>query len=122
MTRPNILARSLDRLASVSPKRARVRAERLAETAPERALALFAVAAEAGDARAAFAVGEGFLEGKGTPRDPVEAARWYHRAAAAGHGRAQCRLAQLHLFGLAGPAVGRNAGLFEPVATGGGGA
>ena len=77
MTRLNLLARPLDRFASRSPKRARARAERLSETAPERALALFAAAAEAGDVEAAFIVGERFLEGKGTLRHPFEAARWY---------------------------------------------
>ena len=81
--------------------------------APERALALFAAAAEAGDAEAAFIVGEHYLEGKGTPRHSSEAARWYHRAAEAGHAGAQCRLAQLHLFGLSEVAVGQGTGLFE---------
>src|ERR1700683_1375630 len=115
----NLLARTLDRFASRSPKRARVRAERLSEAAPERAIALFAAAAAAGDAEAAFTGGERYLEGKGMLRRPVEAARWYRRAAEAGHLRAQCRLAQLHLLGLPQAAIGANAGLFEPVAPGG---
>ena len=67
----NLLAKPLDRFASLSPKRARARAERLSEAAPERALALFAAAAEAGDTEAAFIVGERYLEGKGTLRPPV---------------------------------------------------
>ncbi|HLJ21470.1 MAG TPA: hypothetical protein VKU84_14785, partial [Stellaceae bacterium] len=66
----NLLAKPLDRVASRFPKRARARAERLAATAPGRALALFAAAAKAGDAEAAFIVGERYLEGKGTPRHP----------------------------------------------------
>ena len=65
-----------------------------------RALALFAAAAEAGDTEAAFIVGERYLEGKGTLRHPASAAQWYQRAAEAGHVRAQCRLAALHLFGV----------------------
>lgn len=119
MARLNLLARPLDRFASRSSKRARVRAERLSKSEPERAFALFAAAAESGDAEAAFTVGERYLEGKGLLRHPVEAARWYHRAAEAGHLRAQCRLAQLHLLGLPQAAVGPNAGLFEPVEPGG---
>ncbi len=113
------VARLFDYFASGSPKRARARAEHLSEAAPERALALFAAAAEAGDPEAAFMVGERFLEGKGTLRQPFEAARWYLRAAHAGHVRAQCRLAQLHLFGLPKAAAGQDNGLFDPVATGG---
>ena len=114
----NVLAKPLDRFASLLPKLALSRAKRLSETAPQRAFALFATAAEAGDAEAAFAVGERYLDGKGTLRQPFEAARWYHRAAEAGHARAQCRLAQLHLVGLAQGAVGPNAGLFDPVEAG----
>ena len=118
MSGSNLLTMSLDYFASTSPRRARARAERLSETAPERALALFAAAAEAGDPEASFAVGEHFLEGKGTLRHPFEAARWYHRAASVGHVRAQCRLAQLYLFGLPRAAVDPNAGLFDPIAMG----
>jgi TPR repeat protein len=103
----NLLTKPLDRFASRSPKRARARAERLSEAAPERAFALFAAAAEAGDAEAAFTVGERYLEGKGALRHPFEAARWYRRAAEAGHLRAQCRLAQLHLLGLPQAVVGQ---------------
>src|ERR1700722_58730 len=109
----NVLARHLDYFATFAPNRARARAEHLSETAPERALALFAAAAEAGDIQAAFTVGEQYFEGKGTPRYPLEAARWYQRAASAGHVRAQCRLAQLHFFGLPKAAIGPGAGLFE---------
>ena len=54
----NVFARQVDRFAARSPQTAQARAKHLAEAAPERALGLFAVAAEAGDAQAAFAVGE----------------------------------------------------------------
>ena len=114
----NLLAKPLDHFASLLPQLALSRAKRLSEGAPQRAFALFAAAAEGGDAEAAFAVGERYLAGKGTLREPVEAARWYHRAAEAGHTLAQCRLAQLHLVGLAQGAVGSNAGLFDPVEAG----
>ncbi len=81
-------------------------------------MALFAAAAEAGDRQAAFEVGECYFHGKGTLRHPASAARWYQRAAEAGHERAQCRLAQLYLFGLPKDAIGPSVGLFEPPATG----
>ena len=115
----NLLAKPLDRFASRSPKRALARAERLSKAAPSRALALFAAAAEAGDTEAAFIVGERYLEGKGTLHHPASAVQWYQRAAEAGHLRAQCRLAALHLFGVPQAcAVGPNTRLFEPVELG----
>ena len=49
---------------------------------------------------AAFMVGEHSLDGIGTLRDPLEAARWYSRAAEAGHVGAQSRLSRLYLFGI----------------------
>ncbi|WP_339086842.1 tetratricopeptide repeat protein [Hyphomicrobium sp. ghe19] len=111
----NLIATSLDYLATRSPTRARARANRLSEKAPTRAFELFASAAGAGDVEAAFIVGECYLEGKGILRQPCEAARWYRRAAVAGHARAQCRLAQLHLFGLAPAATEPSDGLFYSV-------
>ena len=73
----NLLAKTLDRFASRSSKRARVRAERLSRSAPDRALMLFATAAEAGDAEAAFTVGECYLEGRGMLRHPTAADKIY---------------------------------------------
>ena len=110
-----LLAGPLKRLASRASKRKRVRAERLSETEPQRAFALFAAAAEAGDAEAAFKVGEYYLDGKAVLGQPAEAARWYRRAAEAGHLGAQVRLAQLHLLGLPEDAADLGAGLFESV-------
>ena len=114
----SLFARQLDRFAARSAPTARARAERLAEGAPVRALALFAVAADAGDVQAAFETGECYFYGRGTLRHPASAARWYQRAAEAGHVRAQCRLARLHLFGLPEAATGPAMGLFEPPAAG----
>jgi uncharacterized protein len=113
-TRLNFLAKTLDGFAFRSRKWARGRAERISKTAPERALALFAAAAERGDPEAAFLVGERYLEGIGASRHPPSAARWFQRAAEAGHVRAQCRLATLYLFGVAKASVECNARLFEP--------
>lgn len=60
-------------------------------------------AAESGDARAAHLLGQVFEGGLGgRPRRPVEAARWYGRAAEAGNPWAQFRLAQLLNSGAAG--------------------
>jgi len=109
------LAKPLDYLASRTLKWARARATRLSEAAPDRALALLAAAAKAGDADAAFALGEHYLEGKGTLRQAFEAARWYRRAAEAGHVGAQCQLAHLCLLGLSLPAAESAPALFEPI-------
>ena len=114
-----LVAKQLDRFASRSPKRARARAERLSKVAPHRAFALFVVAAEGGDVEAAFIAGERYLEGNGTLRHPASAVQWYQRAAEAGHERAQCRLAALHLFGVPeSGAIEPNRTLFEPVELG----
>jgi hypothetical protein len=113
MTGLNLFAGTLNRLASRSSRRKRVRAERLSDAEPQRAFALFAAAAEAGDAEAAFKVGEFYLDGKTVLGQPAEAARWYRRAAEDGHLGAQVRLAQLHLLGLPEDAVDAAGGLFE---------
>ncbi|MGF7160894.1 hypothetical protein FHS85_002525 [Rhodoligotrophos appendicifer] len=109
----HLIAKPLDRLAAHFPRRARARAERLSEAAPDRALVLFAAAAEGGDMEAAFLVGERYLEGKGTVAHTMEAARWFHRAATRGHVRAQCRLAKLHLLGLPQVSLEARSTLFE---------
>ena len=119
MYQVNLLAGPLKRLTLRSPTRTRALAERLLKTEPERALGLFAAAAEGGDEEAAFNVGEQYLMGRGVVRQPGEAARWYRRAAAAGHLRAQVRLVHLHLLGLRPPAAGTTMGLFESVESAG---
>ena len=52
------------------------------------------------DPAAAFALGEAYLHGEVVPGNMVAAARWFARAADAGHIPARTRLAQLHLAGL----------------------
>ena len=89
------------------------------KSSPKRAFALFAAAGERGHAASAFIIGERYLEGEGILRHPAEAARWYHRAAEAGHVRAQSRLAQLYLLGLPAAKRDANGGLFEVVEQGG---
>ena len=85
--------------------------ERITALHPRWALNLWTAAARLGDAKAAFLVGEAVLNGRGATNRPATAAHWYRQAAQAGHVRAQCRLAQLHLGGYS-EAVLRNEALF----------
>lgn len=89
----------------------RVAGERIAPHHPGWALKLWAAAARRGDAESAFLVGEAVLNGRGAASHPAATAHWYRMAAEAGHVRAQCRLAQLHLGGYS-EAVLRNEALF----------
>lgn len=63
------------------------------------ALAQWLPLAEAGHARAQFAVGLAHERGQGVERDPATAARWYRRAAAQGLADAEYNLALLYLDG-----------------------
>lgn len=94
-------------------KPARVRVERPLMSTPQRAFGQLAGAAGAGNVETAFQVGERYLEGEGVTRSPVEAARWYQRAAKAGHLTAQVRLVQLHLLGLSQSSLTAPASLFD---------
>ncbi|MEX2480433.1 MAG: tetratricopeptide repeat protein [Gammaproteobacteria bacterium] len=58
-----------------------------------RALTVFSPLAEAGDARAQFALGLLFDNGEGTPRDDAAAFAWYRKSAAQGFAKAQYNLA-----------------------------
>ena len=49
--------------------------------------------AERGFAEAQFAIGVLYLHGEGVPPDPALAKRWFERAAATGHARAELNLA-----------------------------
>jgi TPR repeat protein len=63
------------------------------------ALREFAAAAEAGDARAQFALGAMYRNGEGVPPDAAVAANWYRRAAQQGHLEAQYNLGLLYRNG-----------------------
>jgi TPR repeat protein len=106
----------IDLLAARSGKSALARGRRLAAQAPARAVKIFAAAAAAGDAEAAFALGEAYQSGRGLPLQPREAARWFAVAGGKGHHLAQCRLAALHLSGLKPAAV--TGGLFDDASEG----
>jgi localization factor PodJL len=54
------------------------------------------MAAEAGDPKAFFEIGNRYAEGRGVAEDPAEAARWYQAAADAGLAPAQYRLANMY--------------------------
>ena len=56
---------------------------------PNTDLATVQTMAAAGDADAAFELGERYYFGEGLPVDPAEAVRWYRVAAEAGHPAAQ---------------------------------
>ncbi|HBO12982.1 MAG TPA: hypothetical protein DD491_09385, partial [Halieaceae bacterium] len=63
------------------------------------ALAQWLPLAEAGQARAQFAVGLAYDRGQGVERDAATAARWYRRAAAQELADAEYNLALLYLDG-----------------------
>jgi TPR repeat protein len=90
-----------DTMASRNPKQALVRAKALLQQGePARAVKLLEVAALADIAEAQHEMGMRYLTGEGLPRNPLEAARWFSRAADKGFLESQCHLASLHLFGL----------------------
>jgi uncharacterized protein len=60
---------------------------------------LQAQAAE-GNAEAQNSLGALYAEGKGVPKDYVQARQWYEKAAAQGHALAQNNLAELYFAGL----------------------
>jgi len=62
-------------------------------------LATVQTMAAAGDADAAFELGERYYFGEGLPADPVEAVRWYRVAADAGHPAAQYNLGYAYAEG-----------------------
>jgi TPR repeat protein len=66
------------------------------------ALAEFRPAAEQGDARAQYYLGEAFNKGRGEVQDFAEAANWYRKAAAQNNADAQENLCTMYFFGQAG--------------------
>jgi len=62
----------------------------------------FQRAAEAGDARAMFALSECYLLSKGVTRDPARALEWLNKAAAANNVEALNKLGDLHAKGIPG--------------------
>lgn len=109
-------ARLGDRLAAGNPQRAFARAEALrGQSEHARAARLFEAAAQAGMAAAAEALALCYLRGEGVLRDPVEAARWFRRAAGQGMVESQRHLASLHLSGVTAAAL-ESSGLFPQAA------
>jgi len=56
-------------------------------------------AAEDGHAESMYLLGLAAAQGKGVPRDDIEAARWFHLAARKGHAKARCGLGFLYAKG-----------------------
>jgi TPR repeat protein len=63
------------------------------------ALQWFKKAAEQGDAKAQFMMGNAYLKGRGTICDDVEAVKWYQKAADQGFAEGQFGLAMEYHFG-----------------------
>lgn len=65
----------------------------------ERAQAVWAPAAESGDADSQFGMGLLYANGYGVPLDDAQALKWYMLAADQDHGQAQCNIAVMHANG-----------------------
>ena len=65
----------------------------------DRAMAVWAPAAESGDAGSQYGMGLLHANGYGVPLDDALALKWYGLAAAQGHGEAQCALGVMHANG-----------------------
>ena len=66
----------------------------------ETALRLFRPLADQGNVSSQYNLGIMFSQGKGAPKDDVEAAKWYRLAADQGHVNAQTKLAFIYMTGL----------------------
>ena len=65
----------------------------------DRAMAVWAPAAESGDAASQYGMGLLYANGYGVPLDDALALKWYGLAAEQGHGEAQCALGVMHANG-----------------------
>jgi len=65
----------------------------------EKAMAVWAPAAESGDANSQFGMGLLYANGYGVPLDDAQALKWYMLAAEQEHGQAQCNIAVMHANG-----------------------
>ena len=63
------------------------------------ALAILRPLADAGNPRAQTRLGDAYVEGRGIPRDPAAAGRWYEKAALQGETGAQVKLAAMYVSG-----------------------
>ena len=65
----------------------------------EKAMAVWAPAADSGDADSQFGMGLLYANGYGVPLDDAQALKWYMLAAEQEHGQAQCNIAVMHANG-----------------------
>ena len=77
----------------------------LLQTDAKRQVEWHSMAASIGQADAQYALGEAYLNGYGTAREPAWGLSWFERAARAGHARAQYAMAMAMATGQVGPAM-----------------
>lgn len=70
---------------------------------PKSAVGWYSMAAAIGQTDAQYALGEAYLEGRGTAREPAWGVSWFERAARAGNARAQYAMGAAMLSGALGP-------------------
>lgn len=74
----------------------------LLQADPKRQVEWYSMAAATGQADAQYALGEAYLHGRGTAKEPAWGLSWFERAARAGHVRAQYAMGVALMSGLAG--------------------
>lgn len=77
----------------------------LLQTDAKRRVEWYSMAAAIGQTDAQFALGEAYLHGQGTAKEPAWGLSWFERAARAGHARAQHAMGVALMSGLSGPAM-----------------
>ncbi|HEY1961512.1 MAG TPA: hypothetical protein VGG69_03755 [Rhizomicrobium sp.] len=107
---PQATAPAPARTATAAPKQiAPAPAATAPASAPASPMQKLASLANTGDARAQLLLGLDYLEGKGTPVNEAEAARWFARSAQQGQALAQYRLGTLYERGRGVPADAKQA-------------
>lgn len=77
----------------------------LLQTDPKRRVEWHSMAASVGQVDAQYALGEAYLNGRGTAKEPAWGLSWFERAARAGHAPAQYAMGAALATGLAGSAM-----------------
>lgn len=81
----------------------------LLQTDAKRQIEWHSMAASVGQVDAQYTLGEAYLYGRGTAKEPAWGLSWFERAARAGHARAQYALGAAMATGLVGPALREDA-------------
>lgn len=77
----------------------------LLQPEPKRQVEWYSMAAAIGQQDAQYALGEAYLHGRGTAKEPAWGLSWFERAARAGHAQAQYAVGVALMSGLMGPAM-----------------